>query len=104
MIFIKINNFSLLKNFVVKSVHRKEKTGNISYFSINEKNEFSNDINIENKICYIFIDAADKYEKLLRLEIKLKSFNFVNINDYYNEINRQIYNQKFELAKYYCRK
>lgn len=103
MIFIKINNFSCLKNFVVKSVHRKEKTGNLSYFSINEKNEFSNDINIENKICYIFIDT-NKYEKLLKLEIKLESFNFVNINDYYDEINRKIYNQKFELAKDYCRK
>ena len=103
MIFIKLKRFENFSRFIIKSVHRKEKTGNLSYFSINEKNEFSNDINIENKICYIFIDT-NKYEKLLRLEIKLESFSFVNINDYYNEISREEYNQKFELAKDSCRK
>lgn len=102
MIFIKLKRFENFSRFIIKSVSRKEKEG-LSYYLVNEKNEFSNSIDEENKFCYFFIETY-RGKKNIKLETKLESFNFININDCYNEISIEEYNQKFELAKDYCRK
>lgn len=102
MIFIKLKRFENFSRFIIKSVAKKEKEG-LSYFIINEKNEFSTCIDEENKFCYFFIETY-RGKKILKLETKIKSFVFLKINDYYNEISREEYNQKFELAKDSCRK
>lgn len=102
MIFIKLKRFENFSRYIIKSVSKKEKEG-LSYYLVNEKNEFSNSIDEENKFCYFFIETY-RGKKNIKLETKLESFNFVKINDYYNEISIEEYNQKFELAKDYCRK
>lgn len=97
MIFIKLKRFENFSRYIVKSVSRKEKEG-LSYYIVNEKNEFSNSIDEENKFCYFFIETyAGK--KTFKLETKLESFNFIRINDYYEKISAKAYNSKFELVR-----
>lgn len=102
MIFIKLKKFENFSRYIIKSVSRKEKEG-LSYYLINEKNEFSTCIDEENKFCYFFIETY-RGKKILKLETKLEVLNFIKINDYYSEISIEEYNQKFELAKDSCRK
>lgn len=56
MIFIKLKKFENFSRYIIKSVSRKEKEG-LSYYLVNEKNEFSNSIDEENKFCYFFIET-----------------------------------------------
>lgn len=102
MIFIKLKRFENFSRYIIKSIARKEQEG-LSYFLINEKNEFTNGINEENKFCYIFVETY-RGKKNIKLETKLEVLNFIKINDYYSEISIDEYNQKFELAKDSCGK
>lgn len=78
MIFIKLKRFENFSRFIIKSVSRKEKEGNLSYFSINEKNEFSTCIDEDNKFCYFFIETY-RCKKILKLETKIESFVFLKL-------------------------
>lgn len=102
MIFIKLKRFENFSRYVIKSVARKEKEG-LSYYLINEKNEFSNSINEENKFCYFFIETYAS-KKTFKLETKLESFNFIIINDYYEKISAKEYNSQFELVRCHQKK
>lgn len=97
MIFIKLKRFENFSRFIIKSIARKEKEV-LSYYLVNEKNEFSNSIDEENKFCYFFIETY-RGKKTMKLETKLESFNFIRINDYYEIISKKVYNSKFELIR-----
>ena len=102
MIFIKLKRFENFSRYVIKSVARKEKEG-LSYYLINEKNEFSNRIDEENKFCYFFIETYAS-KKTFKLETKLESLNFIIINDYYEKISIKEYNSQFELVRCHQKK
>lgn len=102
MIFIKLKRFENFSRYVIKSVAKKEKEG-LSYYLINEKNEFSNSIDEENKFCYFFIETYAS-KKTFKLETKLESFNFIIINDCYEKISAKAYNNQFELIRCHQKK
>ena len=102
MIFIKLKRFENFSRYIIKSVSRKEKEG-LSYYLVNEKNEFSNSIDEENKFCYFFIETYAS-KKTFKLETKLESFNFIIINDYYEKISTKAYNNQFELVRCHQKK